>query len=208
MDHSEFANQGDIVLLTFFVGIGFVVIVSLLTYVINALFLMRLLKRTGHHQPWAAWVPVMNTAALLEVGGFSRPWPLIGIMFAGSVLSAIPFVGWVAAIALLVLGIMMVIWIAKGVHAGLGMDSTGGIVLAVLVPFAWVIWMSIAAGKRQFNPHAAAAMGRTFPIEWFGQNPAYPGSVFETQAGQPAGAPPQQSGHPHPTGPPPHQPYR
>lgn len=153
-----------------FAMFAFFAVVGLISYVINAIFLSKILKVAGHKKPVAAWVPVWNTVALMELGGIRKPWMWIVVILGSSALSAIPVIGFILSLALLVATVMLYIWIAKGVHAGLGMDSTGGIVLAVLLPLVWIIWMAIVAGKKgRFNRGAAIDMGASFPLNFFGE---------------------------------------
>ena len=168
------------------VFIGFFMLVTVAIYVISAIFLMKLLRHTGHRRPWAAWVPIMNTAALLEIGGFANAWPWVAVLLAASVVAGavawIPVVGWLLFFAVVVFAIMITVWIARGVHAGLGMKSTGGVVLAVLLPIVWVIWMSVVAGKARYNVYAAMQEAQTFPLKWFTANPSFPANTFDTPA--------------------------
>lgn len=144
--------------------------VGLILYVINAIFLSKLLKAAGHKQPVSAWVPVWSTVSLMEIGGIRKPWIWALLLVGSSLVSGIPVLGWFISVAALVVAVMLYIWIARGVHAGLGMESTGGIVLAVLVPVAWVIWMSIVAGKTAgYNRYAALSTGASFPLNKFGE---------------------------------------
>lgn len=146
---------------------------ALVFYVINSIFLMKLLKNAGHAHPGAAWVPLWNTVVLFELGGIRTPWIWVIILFAGGALSAIPILGFIISIALLVASIMLVIWMAKGVQMGLGLESTGGIVLAIFIPFAWVIWMAIRSDKVKYSVHTAVREGGTFPLNWFGEGNPY-----------------------------------
>ena len=148
---------------------------AVVLYVINAIFLMKLLKNAGHKTPIAAWVPLWNTVSLMELGGIRQPWIWALIFFAGSAIGgAIPVVGVVLSLAVMVAAIIVTVYLAKGVQAALGIDSVGGIVLAVLLPVIWVIWMAIASGKVQrYNVEAAVAQGASMPINWVGNSDVY-----------------------------------
>lgn len=161
-----------------FVGLGFLV-VGLAVYALTAFFLMKLLNRAGYNKPWSAWVPILNGAALLELAGFSNPWPWVGILFAGSVLSMIPFIGLLISLAVMALAVVLMVWVARGVQAALGIDSTPGIVLAVLLPWVWIIWMSVTSNNTQYTLSQAQHVAQTFPLQWFKPNPQYPSSAFQ-----------------------------
>lgn len=137
-------------------------------YIVGAIFQMRLMKAAGHRTPGAAWVPIWSTAALLETAGLRGPWPWVGVLFGASFLGGlIPYVGILVTIATSVISVMLFIWAAKGIQAGTGLDSTGGIVLAVFMPLIWLIWMGVRAPKTGYDREAAIAAAGTFPIRWF-----------------------------------------
>lgn len=149
----------------------FTVFFVVIFYVVNAIFLMKLLKNAGHRAPGSAWVPIWNQVSLAEIGGIKQPWIWMLIIFAGSfVAGLIPVIGFILSLVLLAASIILMVYIAKGVQAGLGIDSIGGIVLAVVVPLAWIIWMAIASGKRNYDKNAALQEGATFPMNWFGES--------------------------------------
>jgi len=150
---------------------GVALLFAVIYYVVNAIFLMKLLKNSGHRSPAAAWVPFWNQAALTELGGIRKPWIWVLVLFGVNILAGlIPVVGFLLSLAGLAAAIVLMVYIAKGVQAGLGINSTGGLVLAVIVPLAWIIWMSIASGKRKYNLGAALSEGDRFPMNWFGES--------------------------------------
>ena len=157
-------------------------VIAVISYVVTSIFLMKALKAAGHAHPVSAWVPLWNIASLFELGGIRNPWAWIGILFGVSFVGGlIPYVGFLISLAATALSIMLMIWAAKGVQEGSGLNSTGGIVLAVLVPIAWFIWMGVRLPKTGFSPDRAVASGATFPRKWFansGPDPraAFPGS--------------------------------
>lgn len=186
-----------------FMFVGF--LLAVVIYVVTAIFLMKLLRNAGHKSPAAAWVPLWNQVALFEIAGIKQPWAWVGVIFGASIISNfIPLVGIVISLAILAASIVLSVYMAKGVQAGLGINSVGGIVLAVLVPLAWIIWMSVASGKRKYDRNAALMEGGSLPMNWFGENdrlapfgvagtPAY-GAYSQSQ--QYGGSAPQNYGTP------------
>lgn len=183
--------------------IMFASLVGLVFYVITAIFLMKIAKTAEHKTPWAAWIPLWNTVLMLELGGLRKPWIWVLILVGGGLLSAIPVIGWVISLCIFLLSIMLTVWLAKGVQRAVGVDNVGGIVLAVLIPWIWVIWMSSAASKNGFNRQAAFDEGATFPLKWFAS--ADPSVSFGGYGHQMRQAPPAspQSGYTDPSTPPP-----
>lgn len=174
MDHNyTYSTSGDLdgvwmsVLVTIF-------LVCIALYALTAWFQMKLLMRAGHAHPGSAWVPVWSTVTLWETGGIRNPWIwCLLTMFGSSVLAWIPIIGWLAVIFLWIVSIMLTVYSAKGIQAGLGLSSTGGLVLAVLFPLVWLIWMALRSSKHFFNQDEAIRAGGTFPFAWFGPGQPY-----------------------------------
>jgi len=116
--------------MTFFVGI--------ILYVYLGLVWSTIAKRLKHKYPWLAWIPFANVAMILQLGGFHWAWifliliPMLGWIALGvlgiiscwrifekrnyqgwlsliPILGFVPFVGWIASIAFLVI-IGIVAW--------------------------------------------------------------------------------------------------
>ncbi|MDD7927928.1 DUF5684 domain-containing protein [Microbacterium thalli] len=91
-------------------------------YVWTALALAGLFRKTDE-QPWQGWVPVLNMAVVLRLGGFS-PWlVLVGL---------VPFAGWIALYVLIVVAAHRI-----------GRDFGVGPAMTVLAAFLFVVWASI-----------------------------------------------------------------
>ncbi|MEH3088987.1 MAG: DUF5684 domain-containing protein [Microbacterium arborescens] len=91
-------------------------------YVWTALALAGLFRKTGE-EPWQGWVPVLNVAAVLRLGGFS-PWlVLVGL---------VPVLGWIALYVLVVVAAHRV-----------GRDFGAGPGMTVLAALLFVVWASI-----------------------------------------------------------------
>lgn len=149
-------------------------IFAVAAYVVTSIFLMKLFRNAGHKTPGSAWVPVWNTASLFEIGGIRKPWAWVLVLYAGSFVSGlIPVIGSILSFGLIALAVVLTIYLAKGVQAGVGTGGTGGIVLAVLLPIVWIIWMAMASDKAPYNREAAIAEGAAMPMNWFGDSDPY-----------------------------------
>jgi hypothetical protein len=74
------------------VGFGvmiFALIFSVAMYVVFALCLMRIFKKAGIEQPWAAWVPIYNNWKLLEVGGQQGFWAVLALIPVVNIVSVV-----------------------------------------------------------------------------------------------------------------------
>ncbi|MCC4248637.1 DUF5684 domain-containing protein [Microbacterium testaceum] len=91
-----------------------------IVYVWYALALAAVFSKTGEAAPWKAWVPILNAATVLKLGGFS-PWLVLLVL--------IPIFG---AIAFIVVMIVAVHRVTLGFDRGAGMT-----VLGALVPVVW-----------------------------------------------------------------------
>lgn len=162
-------DEGTLAVLGFFAV--FVLLIAAALYVVQAIFLSKILKNADHKSPVAgAWVPIWNTASLLQVGGIKQAWAWTAVLLVGGLLgSHIPFLGPVISIAMIVLGVLLYIWLAKGLQAALRTGGTGGIVLAVLLPFVWIIWMGVVSGRNRYDRESAFLAGGELPINWFGE---------------------------------------
>ena len=160
-------------------------LIGLALYAIQAIFQTKILRNAGYSNPVAgAWVPVWNLASLLQVGGIRQAWRWTLIVIGLNILgSAIPGVGIIFSLAAVVATVILYIWLAKGLQAALRTGGTGGIVLAVLVPFAWIIWMGIVSGRERYDRAAALREGGAMPMNWLGsddRNAPFPGEPSET----------------------------
>lgn len=103
--------------------IWFVVFVGV--YVVTALCLMKIFKKAGVKDAWAAWVPFYNSWKLLEIGGQQGFW---------AVLAIIPVVNIASAIFM---------YIAM-YHIGKKLGKSDTFVLwAIFLPVVWLIWLAV-----------------------------------------------------------------
>lgn len=112
---------------TFFL---FLVIISIIAYVVNAFLLGRIFKKAGVEQ-WAAWMPIYNIWKLLEIGGQQGFW---------AVLMLLPFVNIVAAV------FMYIAMYRIGKSLG---KEDWFILLAIFIPVVWLIWLAFDDSKWQ-----------------------------------------------------------
>ena len=176
MDYEYYGSGAEVAgLLAVLAAFGFFMFIfAVAAYVVNAIFLMKLLKNAGHKNPVAAWVPIWNTVSLMQIGGIKQPWIWALIFVGGSLVAGmIPYVGFILSLGILVAAVIVTIYLAKGVQAGVGHGSTGGIVLAVLLPIIWVIWISLASDKSRYDRDAAIREGSRMPWNWFGESDLY-----------------------------------
>lgn len=102
----------------------FVLIATVISYVIGALLLSRIFKKAGV-EPWKAWVPIYNTWVMLELGDQKGYW---------AVLMLIPVVNLVAFVFLII----------AEYHIGLKLGKEGPFVLlAIFLPIVWLIWLAV-----------------------------------------------------------------
>lgn len=105
------------------------IVMAVIIYVINAIFLGKIFKKAGV-ESWIAWVPFYNTWKMLEIGGQKGAY----IFFV-----LIPFVGSL---------IFTVFSIIAMYNIGLKLGKSGAFVLlAIFLPIVWVIWLAIDDSK-------------------------------------------------------------
>src|SRR5690606_36109788 len=108
--------------------------------------LMKIFKKSGMGQPWAAWVQFYNNWKMLEIGGQQGFW---------SVLAIVPIVNLVSAVFM---------YIAM-YNIGLKLQKEGAFVLfALFLSPVWLIWLAFdkstwhgSAGAPSLTPVKADA---------------------------------------------------
>src|SRR3954469_9794970 len=131
----------------FAIWFGFVLLISLAFYVVNAFALMSLFRKVGV-APWIGWVPYYNTWTLLELGG--QPGPL-------ALLSLVPYGNYAVLVFLAI------------AHHRTGIafrKSTGWVVLAIFLPFVWAFLLGRA--EEVYQPELITAAGYPPPKVGFG----------------------------------------
>jgi hypothetical protein len=127
--------------------IGFIVLISLIVYVLNGFAFMALFRKVGI-EPWAAWVPYFNVWRILEMGG----------QF-----------GWFSLFVLISPGaIVTLVFECLAVHrTGIAFRKTGSwVVLFIFLPFVWA-WL-LASDKEVYDPDLIRQAGYGPPLVGFG----------------------------------------
>ena len=111
---------------------------------------------------WASLIPYYNTYVMVEISG--RPVSWFWMLLAFSLLSAIPFVGFLLSIAVFVLMVIVSIDIAKA----FGKDTGMGIVLVI---FPFIGWPILGFGSARYIGSAGQHGGMPTPGQ--GMGPQY-----------------------------------
>lgn len=113
------------------------IIIGLIAYVISSFFYMKLFEKAGVQGKWRAWVPVYNTLVFAKLGDLS-PWWLLILWGASIVLSWVPVIGTLVAIAAAVYLILA----AYRVQTKLGKEGPW-IILYILLAIVWLGIMAL-----------------------------------------------------------------
>lgn len=106
----------------------FILVISLISYIVTAWLLGRIFKKAGVKQ-WIAWVPVYNGWKTLELGNQQGFW---------AVLALVPPVGIISAIFT---------YIAM-YHIGKKLGKEDWFVLlAIFLPIVWLVWLAFDDSK-------------------------------------------------------------
>jgi len=107
----------------------FVMILVLVLYVVMAISLMKIAKRTGTENAWFAWIPILNLILMLQIA--KRPmWWLVFFL--------VPILN-IAGIVL-----QFIIWI--DIAKRLGKSAVFG-VLAALIPFIFMPYLAFSGSN-------------------------------------------------------------
>lgn len=127
-----------------------ILVVGLLVYLLFSFVLMKVFKKAGRKDAWAAFIPLYNMYVYYEIAGRPGWWAFLGL---------IPFVGGLISI---VTGILGSIDLAKS----FGKDTGFGIVLAI---FPYIGLPMLAFGSATYQGPAGPEGGNNVP-------PAMPGN--------------------------------
>lgn len=114
----------------FALGVVAMVVIFLALYVYTSLALMTIAKKLKYKNPWIAWIPIANTAMILQLGKFHWAWIFLIL---------IPIVGWVALFILVVIAMWRIF--EKRKYPGwfslsLIIPKVGGILFLIALGFA------------------------------------------------------------------------
>lgn len=175
-------------------------------YVVSALGAYGAYKKAGTYgdPAWSAFVPVYNYIVLLRIAGRPKTWAWFLLLF---VLSPIPIIGFLAAIAFLVINIFVLNDISKS----FGHDAafTVGLVLLNVV-FWYILWLGPSQYRGPAGPEGMGA-GGGYPPQggYYPPQPGYPPAGQVPPPPQPGYTPSGQAPPPPmpppmpPSGPPP-----
>jgi hypothetical protein len=136
-----------VVLVIYFVIIGFVLLIWIAIYAVSGIAFMKLFRKVGV-EPWAAWVPFFNNWRLLEVGG-QEGWL--------AVLRIVPFGNYVSAVFLAIAGHKVGTAFRK---------EAGWTVLFIFLPYVWA-WL-LAIDPAPYEPQNMTLNGWKPPLAGFG----------------------------------------
>jgi hypothetical protein len=106
----------------------FILVISLISYIVTAWLLGRIFKKAGVKQ-WIAWVPVYNGWKTLELGNQQGFW---------AVLALVPPVGIISAIFTYI----------SMYHIGKKLGKEDWFVLlAIFLPIVWLVWLAFDDSK-------------------------------------------------------------
>lgn len=75
--------------------LAFMLVLFLVFYVFTAICLMKIFKKAGRQDAWAAWIPIYNMYVYYEVAGRPGWWAFLGL---------IPFVGGLISLVTIIIG--------------------------------------------------------------------------------------------------------
>ena len=127
--------------------LGVWVVVVLIVAIFMLVAMWKLFVKAGK-PGWAAIVPFYNTYVLVEIVG--RPVWVFAIMAFGGLLGAIPVIGWLISIAVLVFSIIVMNDLSKAFG-----KTTGFTVGLVLLPVVFL--PMLAFGKAKYTKPALKA---------------------------------------------------
>jgi hypothetical protein len=149
------AQAGATVGLVLLAFVAFVVAVVVVNYLLTAVPLAGLFRKTGV-EPWKAWVPVLNTYTWLRLGGQNGNWAWASLVPYGSVVTSV--------------------FLYVGMHrTGRAFGKgTGFLVLGIFLPWVWLLILGF--GRAEYRPHTLAVEGYGPPLVGDGAPPpALPG---------------------------------
>ncbi|GAA1789472.1 hypothetical protein GCM10009748_25230 [Agromyces lapidis] len=102
---------------------GFLMLCSLLVYVLNGIFVSKIFVKTGA-EGWPAWLPIYNSWRLLEIGGQAGWLALLALVPGGSIVT-----------------VVFLIIAVNNINRGFG-KTTGWTVLYFFLPLVWGAYLA------------------------------------------------------------------
>ncbi len=113
-------------------GVFLTIVFGLAIYVYFALSWQAIARKMKHKNPWLAWIPLVNIALILQLGGIAWGWIFLLL---------IPVLGWIVLFILLIIATWRICVRRKypGFYSlALVIPKVGGILYLVLIGFlAW-----------------------------------------------------------------------
>lgn len=188
MEYDDYGYGGMLAL--WLVLLPVLLIFALAGYLLTSWFLMKIFEKAGVQGKWRAWVPLYNTLIFAKLGDLN-PWWLLILWGGGAVLSWVPVLGNLIALAAFVYTLLAA-W-----RVGLKLQKEP--VWLVLYFFLAIVWLGINAfDKSRWNPAIA-------PAPWAGNfladNTVWNGVPVQTAVGgAPSGFAPAPGAYPPPAG--------
>lgn len=129
--------------------LGVIIVYALIMiaiYIVSSIFLGKVFRKAGV-EPWKAWVPVLNTWKILEIGGQQGFW---------AILTFVPIANIVA--------LVFVIIAMHNINLKLG-NGVGMTVLAVFLPIVWLIVLAVSNNSWNESLGAPRTDNSSFPTE-------------------------------------------
>jgi hypothetical protein len=156
IDYYPYYNTGAIFGL---LVIWFVFVVVL--YVLTAIFLRKLFEKAGVANPNVAWIPVYNILVFAKLGDVN-PLAYLAAVGAAAVLSWIPVLGWIIALAPAAAFIMA----AYRVNLKLQKDPVPFTIFAALLSLIWVAVVAFGSGVWNTASKPLAGVAPVPPPPW------------------------------------------
>jgi hypothetical protein len=128
----------------------FTLIVTAIAYVLTAIPLAALFRKTGI-EPWKAWVPLYSTYEWLRLGGQNGHWVWLSLVPYGSIATAV--------------------FLYMGMYrTGKAFGKEGGfLVLGIFLPVVWLFLLGF--GSDEYHPERITAAGLGAPRAGYGAVP-------------------------------------
>ena len=149
-------STGDMIAIVM-IGIVFLLVMTAVIYIVNSIFLGKVFKKAGL-PAWQAWVPLLNSWKMLEIGGKKGYWVLLGFVSTiGSGFirntdseNSLVVVAIVAIISLAAILVNLIIYVITVHNINLKLQYGAGMtVCAIFLPLIWVIVLGVS--KNQWN---------------------------------------------------------
>jgi hypothetical protein len=148
--------------LVFLASFGIVLVVAVISWVLIAIPLSALFRKTGI-EPWKAWVPFYSTYTWLRLGGQNGNWVWLALIpYGGTVTGIINYIGM------------------HRTGKAFGKEN-GFLVLGIFLPWVWLFILGY--GHDEYRPELITAAGLPGPLEGYGARVPADGITVPVQYG-------------------------